>query len=130
MFEKPARLVGVSAASEPPAMTASQRSQAMRSAARVMPWVPAAQAVTIDSHGPCHPYFIDTEAPAELGIIIGTRTGDTRRGPFSALTTICFSRVQMPPMPVATDTAMGRSEERRWGKARVSTGRYRWAYDH
>ena len=55
MFWKPANPVGVSVDSAPPATTRSHRPQAMRSAARVMPWVPAAQAVTIVSHGPCQP---------------------------------------------------------------------------
>ena len=63
-------------------------------------WVPAAQAVTVASHGPRKPYRIDTSAAARLPIIIGTRNGLTRRGPFSISTWIWVSRVSRPPTPV------------------------------
>ena len=47
-------------------------------------WVPAAQAVTVASHGPRKPYRMDTSAAARLPIIIGTRNGLTRRAPLLA----------------------------------------------
>ena len=83
MFPKPAIAVGVIADSEPPASTASQMPSWMRRAALPIECVPAAQAVTVASHGPCQPKRIDTDAAAALAIIIGTRKGDTRRSPFS-----------------------------------------------
>jgi hypothetical protein len=43
---------GVMAASAPPPMATSQRPEATRRAAAATEWVPAAQAVVIDSHGP------------------------------------------------------------------------------
>ena len=55
MFAKPAMPTGVMAASVPPVTTASQRPDAMSRAALPMEWVPAAQAVTMVSHGPCQP---------------------------------------------------------------------------
>ncbi len=66
-----------------------------------MAWVPAAHAVQIVSYGPCKPYRIEIAAPAALGIIIGTRNGETRRSPFSTQTRICSSSVCRPPTPVA-----------------------------
>ncbi len=43
-------------------------------------WVPAAQAVTIDSQGPLNRARIEIAAAPAFAIIIGTRNGDTRRG--------------------------------------------------
>ena len=83
MLVKPARLVGVMAASLPPAATTSQRPLAIHMAASTSAWVPAAHAVLTVWHGPCQPHRIDTVALAAFGIIIGTRNGDTRRAPFS-----------------------------------------------
>src|SRR5262245_19975924 len=81
MLVKPARLVGVMAASLPPAAITSQRPLAIHIAASTSACVPAAHAVLTVWHGPCHPHRIETVALAALGIIIGTRKGDTRRGP-------------------------------------------------
>ena len=55
MLEKPAMLVGVMAASADPATTTSQRPVATRRAPLATLWVPAAQAVTVVSHGPRKP---------------------------------------------------------------------------
>ena len=52
MFANAATPTPVIAASEPPPMTTSQRPLATRRAAAPIAWVPAAQAVTIDSQGP------------------------------------------------------------------------------
>ena len=46
-------------------------------------WVPAAQAVTMVSDGPCQPARIEMLAAPALAIIMGTRNGDTRRAPRS-----------------------------------------------
>jgi hypothetical protein len=43
-----------------------------------------AQAVAIARLGPVKPWRMATSAAAALGIIIGTRKGPTRLGPFSA----------------------------------------------
>jgi hypothetical protein len=66
----------------------------------VIACVPAAHAVQIVSFGPWSPNRIDTAAPGAFDIIIGTRNGETRRSPFSSRTSICSSRVWMPPTPV------------------------------
>ena len=55
MLLNPATAVMVNGASLPPASTASQRPSAMSRAPLPMAWVPAAQAVTVFSHGPCQP---------------------------------------------------------------------------
>ena len=84
MLVKPARLVGVIAASLPPAAITSQRPLAIHMAASTSACVPAAQAVLTVWHGPCQPQRIDTVALAALAIIIGTRNGDTRGRPSRA----------------------------------------------
>ena len=55
MLEKPATPSGDRGASLPPATITSQRPVAMRRPALAMLWVPAAQAVTVVSHGPLRP---------------------------------------------------------------------------
>ena len=83
MLAKAAIPTSVMAASVPPPMATSSRPVATNRAAYPMLWVPAAQAVTIASDGPCQPARIDTLAAPALDIIIGTRRGETRRAPFS-----------------------------------------------
>ena len=68
-------------ASAPPATATVERPEATRRAALPMAWVPAAHAVVTVSQGPPSPKRIETAAVAALGIIIGTRKGDTRSGP-------------------------------------------------
>ena len=46
-----------------------------------MEWVPAAHAVTVFSHGPWKPYFIEIAAGPALAIIMGTRNGETLTWP-------------------------------------------------
>ena len=55
MLEKPAMPIGVMAASADPASTTSHRPVAIRRAPLPTLWVPAAQAVTVVSHGPRKP---------------------------------------------------------------------------
>ena len=55
MFLKVASPVMELEASLPPVMTASQRPERMSMAALAIDWVPAAQAVTVFSHGPEKP---------------------------------------------------------------------------
>ena len=100
MLPKAASATGVIAASAPPARTASQRPLAIRRWPASNECVPDAQAVAIVSHGPRQPRRIETAAAPAFAIIIGTRNGDTRRGPFSNSTPICVSMVVSPPTPV------------------------------
>ena len=108
MFVKPWMPTGVMAASELPVMTASHRPAAIRRAAFATEWVPAAQAVTVVSQGPCQPWRMEIEAAPAFDIIIGTRNGETRRGPFSWKMRICSSRVCSPPTPVPKITPLRR----------------------
>ena len=100
MLPKAASATGVMAASAPPASTASQRPVAIRRWPARIECVPDAQAVVIVSHGPRQPRRIETVAPPAFAIIIGTRNGETRRGPFSSNTPIWASIVLRPPTPV------------------------------
>jgi hypothetical protein len=104
MLVKPATAVEVKAASVPPAKTTSQRPEVIKRAALAMACVPAAQAVHEFSAGPWKPWRIETAAGAALGIIIGTKKGETRRAPLSRSTFISASRVSIPPMPVPMKT--------------------------
>src|SRR5438270_1344089 len=88
ILANPASPIGVIAASEDPARTTSHRPVATRRAPAPTLWVPAAHAVTMDSHGPHNPYRIEMSAAARLPIIMGTRKGVTRRAPFSIRTWI------------------------------------------
>src|SRR6516225_11636002 len=80
---KAASPTGVRPASDPPAIITSQRPVETRRAALAMLCVPAAHAVTVDSHGPRKPYRMETVAAAALHMTIGTMNGVTRRGPLS-----------------------------------------------
>ena len=55
MFVKPCSAVAVIDASEPPVIITSQRPSMISRAALPIAWVPAAQAVTVVSHGPWNP---------------------------------------------------------------------------
>ena len=47
-----------------------------------MLWVPVAQADTSDKLGPLIPYFIDKFPDTILIILLGTKKGEIRLGPF------------------------------------------------
>ena len=66
-----------------------------------MACVAEAQAVTTVSHGPWKPNRIEIAAAPALAIIIGTRKGETRPGPFLSHTRTCSTRVWNPPTPLA-----------------------------
>ena len=97
----------VIAASAPPVRTASQRPLAIKR------W-PASRSSacrrrtrsTIVSQGPRQPKRIEIAAAPAFAIIIGTRNGDTRRGPFSNSTPIwsCHGR---EPADAGTDLDTG-----------------------
>ena len=104
MLAKAAMPTPVIPASAAPPMATSHRPDATSRAAWPMLWAPAAQAVVTVSEGPCHPMRMETAAAPALDIIIGTRRGETRRGPFSPKTRIWVSRVSRPPTPVPITT--------------------------
>ncbi|CAB4658017.1 unannotated protein [freshwater metagenome] len=106
MLVKPAMQVGVMTASEEPVTMASHRPDTMSRYALPTDCVPAAQAVQVFSHGPCHPYFMEIAAEAALAMSIGTINGLTRRAPLCSLTSTCSSRVVSPPMPVPIQTPL------------------------
>ena len=100
MLAKAAMPTPVMPASAAPPMATSHRPEATSRAAWPMLWAPAAQAVVTVSDGPCHPRRMETAAAPALDIIMGTRRGETRRGPFSPKIRIWVSRVSSPPTPV------------------------------
>jgi hypothetical protein len=104
MLTKPWRATGVIDASDPPLIITSQRPSMMSRAALPMAWVPAAQAVTVVSQGPCSPKRIEMPAAPALAIIMGTRKGETRRGSFWWYVRIWSSSVSRPPTPVPMST--------------------------
>ena len=81
MLEKAARPTPVMPASAAPPMATSHRPEATSRAAWAMLWAPAAHAVVTVSDGPCHPNRMEMAAAPALDIIIGTRRGETQRGP-------------------------------------------------
>ncbi len=83
MLVKAATATGWNEASAPPPMATSHRPVVTSRAAAARAWVPAAQAVTTVSEGPCQPARMETLAAPALAIIMGTRNGETRRGPRS-----------------------------------------------
>ena len=62
----------------------SHRPVVIRRKAFPMACVLAAQAVTVTSQGPRNPYRMEMAAAPALAIIIGTRNGETRRGPLAS----------------------------------------------
>ena len=130
MLAKPWMPTGVMAASELPVSTASQRPVATSRAAAPIEWAPVAQAVTTVSHGPCHPWRMEMAAAPALGIIMGTRKGDTRRGPLVWKVMICSSSVFSPPTPVPKMTPRRRGSTSRspaWPMASAATASANWA---
>ena len=74
---------GVTAASVPPAITTSAVPSRIRRTPSPMACAPAAHAVATHRLGPVHPSCIATTPAVALGIIMGTKNGLTRDGPFS-----------------------------------------------
>src|SRR3954452_14565481 len=96
---------GVIHDSLPPVITTSDVSSRMRRAASPIACALAAHAVEMQRFGPVHPSCMATVPAVALVIIIGTRKGLTRAGPFSTYTCSCSSSVMSPPMPVPRITA-------------------------
>src|SRR3954462_4738372 len=95
-----ARASGVSAASEPPATTASASPVCTIRTAVAIALAPAAQADTTPKTGPRSSCAMAMAAEPALPIISGTASGDTFSGPSSFRTPKPASRVPRPPMPV------------------------------
>ena len=108
---KPARQIGVIAASDPPATITSARPARMSSKPSPMADADAAQAVTVHELGPIAPSCIAISPAAIFGIIIGHMYGLTFSAPLSCRTWNCASRLPMPPIPVPhrTPTRKGAS---------------------
>ena len=66
---------------------------------------PEAQAVTAGITDALQSWRIAIRPAAILLIIMGTSSGETRRGPFSSIFVCSFSKVLMPPIPVPKTTA-------------------------
>ena len=94
----------VSAASVPPATTASTSPRAIIRAASPMAWPPVAHALETLKPGPWAPRRIAIVPAAALGIIIGTKCGETARSPPSSHAWHSFCSVARPPTPVPTST--------------------------
>jgi hypothetical protein len=97
--QKPARPIGVRAASLPPTNMMSAAPARIVMSPRPIAWLPEAQADETQKFGPCSPRWIATWPVQALIIIMGTRKGDTRRTPFSWSVSTCCSVVSRPPMP-------------------------------
>ena len=107
----PAIPIGQMLPSVPPAiMTSASPYWMLRNASPIV-LVPVAQAVTSLMLFPLKPNWIDTLPAAMLEIIIGTRSGLTRPGPFSR--SFLYSRsiaCRLPtPLPIAVPTRYGSS---------------------
>ena len=104
MRRKAARQTPVSAASVPPATTTSASPRVIIRSASPIAWPPVAHAELTEKPGPCAPRRIAITPAAALGIIIGTKCGDTARSPPSKKLKHCCSSVASPPTPVPTST--------------------------
>ena len=92
-------------ASAPPVITASAYPWRTRRIASPMALEPEAQAVTAGIAGPRQSWRIAIRPDAIFPIIIGTNSGETRRGPFSISLVCSVSNVPIPPIPVPKSTA-------------------------
>ena len=99
-----ARHSPVSAASVPPATTTSASPRSIMRLASPIAWLPVAQADATLNPGPWMPSFIATVPAAALGIIIGTKCGETPRSPSSIQLRHSRSSVSSPPTPVPSTT--------------------------
>ena len=67
-----------------------------------MQFEPVAHAVTTHEDGPWSLYVMETWPAAMFAIIIGTKNGLMREGPFAKYFSYCECIVSMPPTPVMT----------------------------
>ncbi len=106
---KAARASGTSAASEPPATTASARPDSISSTASPIAWAPAAQAESGANDGPRSLWRMATAPAPALPIMSGIDSGETFFAPCSSSTWWLCVSVPMPPMPVPMMQPMRRS---------------------
>ena len=104
MRAKAATVIEVNA-SVPPAMTMSALPSRTRRTPSPIAFAPAAQAVLMQNAGPVQPNRIEITPAVAFGIIIGTKNGLTRAGPFSKNTLQFSCMVVRPPTPVAATIA-------------------------
>ena len=95
----------VSAASVPPATTTSAAPRSIIRMPSPIAWAPVAQAEATLNPGPWTPRRIATAPAAALGIIIGTKFGETPRSPRARNDSHCSCSVIRPPTPVPMITA-------------------------
>jgi hypothetical protein len=95
----------VIAASAPPATTTSALPRSIIRIPSPIACAPVAQAEATLKPGPCTPRRIATAPAAALGIIIGTKFGETPRSPRARKDSHCSCSVIRPPMPVPITTA-------------------------
>ena len=94
----------VSAASVPPQTTTSASPRWITRSASPIACEPVAQAEASEKPGPWAPSRIAIVPAAALGIIIGTKCGETARSPPSSQARHSASSVVSPPTPVPTST--------------------------
>ena len=94
----------VSAASVPPATTTSASPRTIIRVASPIAWAPVAHALETLKPGPWAPSRIAITPAAALGIIIGTKSGETARSPPSSHASHSFCSVFSPPTPVPMST--------------------------
>ena len=95
----PPTLIGVMAASEPPAIIAIASPRRMISNDSPTAWADAEQAVQVARFGPLAPNRIDTWPAARLMIADGMKKGEILRGPPWSRAMCSRSIVMNPPMP-------------------------------
>src|SRR6476659_7005362 len=104
MAPNPPTLIGVIAASEPPAIIAIASPRRMISNDSPTACADAEQAVQVARFGPLAPNRIDTWPAARLMIAEGMKNGEILRGPPSSSALCSRSMVVNPPMPDAMKT--------------------------
>src|SRR5581483_6760424 len=100
----PPTLIGVTAASEPPAIMTSAASRRMISYASPMACADAEQAVHVAVFGPLAPKRIDSWPAARLMMAAGMKNGEILRGPPFSIAMCSRSIVLNPPMPDPIET--------------------------
>ena len=99
IWPKPPTLIGVIAASEPPAIIAVASPRWMISKDSPIACADAEQAVHVARFGPLAPKRIDTWPAARLMIADGMKNGEIRLGPPLSSASCSRSMVLNPPMP-------------------------------
>ena len=103
---KPPMPSGVEPFSAPPATITSAVPSWICWAAKPMLWVPVVQAVTVAKLGPLKPYMMARLPAIMLMMVLGTKNGDSLRGPESISFWWFSSMLVNPPMPEPMATPM------------------------